>query len=96
MVRCAVETYLVEVSQNTLLNSPGLQPLRKQLLDSALSYFQEFVQRGANDPDLQAELAQAYFHVGDITREVGTPEDCAQSFLERAICLSDSEQGPPR
>ena len=81
MARRAVDDYLVQVSQNTLLKSPGLQPLRKQLLESALKYYQEFVQKGGNDPELHAELAKAYFHVGNITKEVGDPKDALNAFL---------------
>ena len=77
MARGAVEDYFVRVSEDTLLKSPlpGLQPLRKKLLESALKYYKEFIQQRGDDPRLRKELAQAYFRVGLITAETGKPAD---------------------
>ena len=43
MARQAVDDYLTKVSESTLLRAPqpGLQPLRKELLEAALRYYQE-------------------------------------------------------
>ncbi len=72
-----MDEYFVQVSENTLLKSPlpGLQPLRKQLLESALKYYKEFASQGADDPKLKKELAKAYSRVGTITAEIGGPAD---------------------
>jgi tetratricopeptide (TPR) repeat protein/tRNA A-37 threonylcarbamoyl transferase component Bud32 len=82
LARSAVDDYFVQVSENTLLKSPlpGLQPLRKQLLESALKYYQEFVRQGGDDPGLQAELAQAYFRVGSVTGEIGSKADALNAY----------------
>jgi serine/threonine-protein kinase len=90
MARRAVDDYFVQVSESTLLRSPqpGLQPLRKQLLESALKYYEEFVRQGADDPELRAELAQAYFHVGSITAEIGSKADALAAY-QRARELSE-------
>ena len=45
--RKAVDDYFVLVSEETLLNEPGMQPLRKRLLESALDYHQRFRQEGS-------------------------------------------------
>jgi serine/threonine-protein kinase len=82
MARRAVDDYFVQVSENTLLKSPqpGLQPLRKQLLESALKYYQEFVRQSGDDPELQGQLADAYYRVGRITAEIGSREDALRAF----------------
>jgi tetratricopeptide (TPR) repeat protein len=77
----AVDDYFVQVSENTLLSQPGLQTLRKELLESALKYYQEFVRQGGDDTELQAELAQAYLRVGRITREIARSADGLNAFL---------------
>ncbi len=50
--RGAVDDYLTTVSESTLLRSsaPGLQPLRRRLLEAALRYYQEFARRHGDDP----------------------------------------------
>jgi serine/threonine protein kinase len=57
----AVDDYFTQVSENTLLKSPlpGLQPLRKELLETAVKYYQAFVEEHREDPVLRAELAAA-------------------------------------
>ena len=72
LARRAVDEYFVQVSENTLLKSPlpGLQPLRKQLLESALKYYKEFVQPGSRRPETQEGIGPGVFprrhhHRGD-------------------------------
>jgi serine/threonine protein kinase len=74
--RAAVDDYLTTVSENTLLKSsvPGLQPLRKELLLTALGYYQGFVRDHEEDPALRMELAAATFRVGVITAEIESQE----------------------
>jgi serine/threonine-protein kinase len=83
--RQAVDDYFVQVSENKLLKSPlpGLQPLRKELLESALKYYRGFAEQHQDDPAVQAALAQAYHRVGRITEEVGTKAE-ALTALQRA------------
>ncbi len=66
--REAVDTYLTKVSENVLLNQPGLQPLRRDLLELALKYYQDFAQLHEDDPTVQEELADAYEHTDTSAR----------------------------
>jgi serine/threonine-protein kinase len=72
--RQAVDQYLTTVSESTLLKSPvpGLQPLRKELLELALAYYVAFLEQQGDDPALQADVAVAYLRVGRITSEIGS------------------------
>jgi tetratricopeptide (TPR) repeat protein/tRNA A-37 threonylcarbamoyl transferase component Bud32 len=83
--RRAVDDYLTQISENTLLSSgiPGLQGLRQKLLGRALQYYQSFAKDHAADPSLRSDLAAAYLRVGDITAEVGSKADALEAF-ERA------------
>jgi serine/threonine protein kinase/tetratricopeptide (TPR) repeat protein len=78
----AVDDYFTQVSESQLLKSPlpGLQPLRKQLLETALAYYQEFVEEHPNDPTLRAEMAAAYFRVGIIRSEIGVKAEALQAY----------------
>jgi serine/threonine protein kinase len=80
--RDAVDRYLTKVSEEELLNNPGLQPLRKDLLELALEYYQEFIAERSDDPKLQADLAAAYFRAGMITSEIGSKEEALNAHLQ--------------
>jgi eukaryotic-like serine/threonine-protein kinase len=82
--RAAVDKYYTSVSESKLLNVPGLDPLRKELLESALEYYDKFIGEYGNDPKAQAEMARAYTRVGAITSEIGVQEQ-ALVALEKAV-----------
>jgi serine/threonine-protein kinase len=75
MAQRAVEVYLTNVSENTLLkeqDSLDIRTLRRELLNSALEYYKEFAEQRKNDPLLRRQLAKAYFRVGQLTNEIGS------------------------
>src|SRR5262249_15404680 len=83
----AVEDYLTRVSENTLLNeqdSVDIRSLRSELLTNALHYYQQFVTLRRDDPLLRQELAKAYFRVGQITKEIGKPQEAIEAFRSSA------------
>ena len=87
--RAAVDELLTRVSESQLLNVPGLQPLRRDLLLSALAYYEDFVRERANDPTLKAGLATAELQLGLIQRELGAGDQSEQA-LRRAMGLLES------
>jgi serine/threonine-protein kinase len=95
--RRAVDESLTLASENTLLRSPlpGLQPLRKQLLEAALRYYREFLQQRSADPLLQAELAAAFFRVGKITAEIGSKADALTAFEQARDLYERLAQAQP-
>ena len=80
--RAAVDDYLTTISESRLLKSPlpGLQPLRKELLTTALKYYEDFVSRNQDDPGLRADLAAATLRVGEITDQIGSKEEALKAF----------------
>jgi hypothetical protein len=76
-----VDQYLTAVSESTLLKSPvpGLQPLRKELLELALAYYLDFLEQQGHDPALHAYVAAAYLRVGRITSEIGSKTEALAS-----------------
>jgi serine/threonine protein kinase/tetratricopeptide (TPR) repeat protein len=73
--RQAVEELLTKVSEGRLKHLPGMQPLRKELLESALKYYQGFVAKYGDDPGLKSDLAAAYSRVAGILAEVGSKKE---------------------
>ena len=95
--RQAVDDYFTQVSENRLLKSPlpGLQPLRKELLETALKYYRAFVQEHRKDPSLRAELARALFRAGMITVSIGSKEESLKALQEaRDIWLELARDNP--
>jgi serine/threonine protein kinase/Tfp pilus assembly protein PilF len=69
--RTAVDN-LTRVSECELLRVPGMQPVRREMLGQALTYYQDFLARRGYDPKLRGELADAYARAARITAEIGS------------------------
>ena len=80
--REAVDEYFTKVSESKLLNVPGLQPLRKDLLESARKYYEQFLRDRGTDRTVRADAAQAWYRLGYIESEVGTEAEAAKDFQE--------------
>ncbi len=79
--RKAVDEYFTLVSQSKLLDVPGLQPLRKQLLEAAGKYYESFSQRRSDDPAVRVELAAASLRMAQLFQMVGeSPKEVARAF----------------
>ncbi|MFL5242673.1 MAG: protein kinase domain-containing protein [Gemmataceae bacterium] len=81
--RAAVDDYLTKVSESQLLQVPGLQPLRRELLLSALAFYQDFIKDRGDDPKIRAGLASAYLRVGKIRGEL-------EDFSEQKVALAEA------
>jgi eukaryotic-like serine/threonine-protein kinase len=64
--RDAVNEYFTSVSQETLLDEPGMEGLRKTLLEQASKFYTKFADERKNDPSVRAELAAALGRLGKI------------------------------
>jgi tetratricopeptide (TPR) repeat protein len=84
--RAAVDDYLTSVSQQRLLDVPGLQYLRKELYETALKYYQKFIIQHAHDPRLRSDLANAFERVGIITDMIGARPD-ALAAHQQALAI---------
>jgi serine/threonine protein kinase/tetratricopeptide (TPR) repeat protein len=87
--RQAVDEYFTKVSEGKLLNVPGLQPLRKDLLESARKYYQEFLQDHGDDANVRAEAAEAWYRVGFVTMNIGSRQEAMRDF-EKAAAMYEA------
>jgi serine/threonine-protein kinase len=78
--RQILDKYLTMVSESRLLNVPGMQPLRKELLESALKQYQGFLVQQGKDPSLQRDLARAYARMGRITADIGSRSEALKCY----------------
>jgi serine/threonine protein kinase/tetratricopeptide (TPR) repeat protein len=62
----AFDEAFVQMSESKLVDVPGAQPLRQQLLQSALRYYSDFLEQHRDDPTVQTDLAAAHFRVATL------------------------------
>ena len=84
--RQAVDRFFARFDEERLLNQPGLDALRKDLLRDAQGFYEEFLDRRGGDPSLRAELASARARAARITGEIGTPAQAVPQF-QQAVAL---------
>jgi eukaryotic-like serine/threonine-protein kinase len=81
--RAAVDEYFTKVSESKLLEVPGLQPLRKDLLESARKYYEDFLRQRGDDPGVRAEAAATSYRLAMLTQLVGS-KAAAVALFEKA------------
>jgi serine/threonine-protein kinase len=84
ITRAAAHKFLVGVNEEHLLDEPGMQGLRQQLLMEALDYYQKFLQKRPGDPVVRREQAEANRQLGEVYAQVGRMAE-ARSLLERSV-----------
>ena len=83
LARSSVDQYLTRVSDSPELRAAGLEDLRRQLLQTAREFYQEFAAEQPTDA-LNEELGNAHHRLASISRIVGDA-DVARDELEIAI-----------
>ncbi len=90
LARQAVDRYHTEVSESVLLHEPGMEPLRKKLLEAAREFYDRFVrERGPGDPETHVELGRALSRLAQITGDIGS-EKKAIDLYHKALNVFES------
>ena len=76
----AVNDFFTHVSEDRLLNEPGTEELRHELLDLARDYYKRFLDRRSDDPTVRDEVALSHFRVGLIVEELDSPQAAIASY----------------
>ena len=84
----AVDRYYNKVSENTLLNTPRMEPLRRQLLETAQEFYERFVRERANDPEAGVQLGRTYQRLGQLTRQTKSKTEAIE-FIKQAIAIQE-------
>jgi tetratricopeptide (TPR) repeat protein len=84
----AVNDYFTLVSESTLLQEPAMEPLRQQLLDAALRYYQDFASDQGDTAELRAELVAAHLRIAVLIHDLGRGGNW-QPPVEKAVGLME-------
>ena len=75
----AIREYNTGVTREFLLQQPGMENLRKSLLQAPIRFYRRLAQNiehnGITDPTARVRLGQAQLDLGEIINEIGTIED---------------------
>jgi serine/threonine protein kinase len=80
----AVDEFCTQVSQDVLLNEPGMQPLRRKLLASARDYYETFVARRDGDARARVQLGRAKVRLAVLAADLDGKAQ-ARHLYEEAI-----------
>src|SRR5262249_10506443 len=94
--RQAGAEYFTLISESKLLDVPGLQPLRKQLLEAALRYYQEFLNQHSADPNVRVELAATYLRVAQVYMQNNRTDDSIRTLRQAIPILQALLREKPR
>ncbi len=84
LARNAVDRYLTQVSQDERLKAEDLEPLRRDLLQTASAFYEQFIRQEPDDPDVRAAWGWAHYRLASITGEIGSKRE-AIPLLNTAI-----------
>ena len=74
------------VSESRLMNAPGMQHLRRELLQEHLDYFEERARLAGDDPAARAGRAAAYLRLGRLNHAMNRKPE-SESAFDRALTL---------
>ena len=75
-----VEDLATRVSEDELLNEPGMQPLRIDLLEKALKHYQYFLAESGGRDSIRHEVAAAHHRVGIILSVTGSLDEALKEL----------------
>ena len=86
--RAAVDNYLNNVTDNPRLKQADFVDLRRELLETALPFYERFIQQQSDDPALRKDQAWAFSKLGEIYVATGQPAK-AETVYKRARAFQD-------
>jgi tetratricopeptide (TPR) repeat protein len=90
MARDAVDQVLAEAGKNVPADVPPVEPMRRELLEQALKFYEEFLEEHGTDPAVRQERGRAYGRVGDIHRLLGQHALAEQAYRQALKQDSDN------
>jgi len=93
--RDAVDQFYTRVSDETLLNQPHMEHLRKDLLGAARAFYRKFVDQRRSEPRARTDLGLANIRLGKIASDLGEmPEATRHSEQARAVLTEVAAAAP--
>ncbi|HEX5054004.1 MAG TPA: serine/threonine-protein kinase [Planctomycetota bacterium] len=76
----AAEDLLAKAGLYDLENEPGADPVRQELAQKALAYYERFEELRGSDPRVAEKLALTHFRIGNLETQLGHAEQAARAF----------------
>jgi len=92
LARKVVSDYFAALGDDPLLDHPGSLPLRRDMLQTAMTHFEDLRRQGDDDPELLANLGRACYCLGQLEFHAGAVKESQRSY-ERAVALQEELAG---
>jgi serine/threonine protein kinase len=89
----AVDKMLTRVSEERLREIPLMEPVRRELLEDALKFYQRFLERRGNDPAIRRETALAYLRMASLHFWLGDYRKSEDTYREAFVMLDELDAG---
>jgi tetratricopeptide (TPR) repeat protein len=93
--RQAVNQFFTRVSEERLLDQPGLHPVRKALLQDAQRIYEDFLKQRGEDFALRVDLAAARMRVAHINGQIGADAEARAQFELAVAAWEELVKGQP-
>jgi tetratricopeptide (TPR) repeat protein/tRNA A-37 threonylcarbamoyl transferase component Bud32 len=90
---------LTNVAQEQLGEMPQMETVRRDLLEKALEFYQDFARQASNDPEVRYETGRAYLRLGEIHRwleEIVKAEQCFRDAVDLNEKLTAEHPAVPK
>ena len=77
--RHVVDRYGLRLAEE-LAAIPGVEPLRRELLEDSWRWYEQLLRQAQGDPALRAEQAMAHFQAAEIAAQLGDPRRAVQQY----------------
>jgi serine/threonine-protein kinase len=95
MARAAVDKYLTRVSQDARLKAHGLEPLRRELLETARDFYGQFTRQKPDEPELRWDWAWAHFRLADIVAQTGSKQQAIEMLRKSLGAFAELARQSP-
>ncbi len=98
----AVDRFLTRTGEKSLASVPGIEELRRELLEDALELHTSFVaDRDDPDPRVRGDLGRTYHRLGRIYGLLGRPDDQERAYqqavaIQERLAREDPQDPEPR
>jgi eukaryotic-like serine/threonine-protein kinase len=96
--RRAVDQFYTRFYEKGVLNVPGMEKVRHEVLGEMLQYYQDFLAEHRDDPSLRRELAETCSRIGSLTYQQANKADAlivirqATSYLDTLLTVSPHDR----
>jgi serine/threonine protein kinase/tetratricopeptide (TPR) repeat protein len=93
--RDAVDQMLTRLASERLAGIPQMVPIRRELLEDALHFYQRFLAKKSDDPAVRQEAARAYWRVGVILDALEDYDQAIDAYTQGIALYEQLATGSP-